>query len=182
MNLFEKTTMHSLLAVFTSFAVAPFIVAHTNTCLRGISGYSGMPGHIEIRWANDRNHRIAFCRYPLQHLIGSYCASRAIYVTHTWNARYNICVRYICTCAYTRLICIQIYTSTRVYQTSRHERETPAHGRFREATLFMPTNSLLFTCMSSFISLHRSQISLSAIKRYKMLYILSYDINNYHTK
>lgn len=74
MNLFEKTrcSRHS-----HRLTDAPFIFARTKTCLRGISGYSGIPGHIEIRWANDRHHRVAFCRYPLWRLIGSCCASLA---------------------------------------------------------------------------------------------------------
>lgn len=96
-SLFEKTTIwyiHSLLAAFTSSrgcarARAFHIRARTNTCLCGISGYSGMPAYIEIRWANDRNHRIAFCRYPLWRLIGSYCAcpAESSYVIRTRNAR-----------------------------------------------------------------------------------------------
>lgn len=58
MNLFKKTRG----------CLAPFIFARTNTCLRGISGYSGIPDHIEIRWANEHHHRVVFCRYPLWRL------------------------------------------------------------------------------------------------------------------
>lgn len=39
-----------------------------------------------------------------------------------------------------------------MYRASRHERKTPAHGRFREATLFIRTTiSLPFVCPLSYL-------------------------------
>jgi len=130
-----------------------FHIARTNTCRQGISGYSGIPGHIEIRWANDRDHGIAFCCDPLWRLIGSCCGSPAesLYLcnTHAQRGMRSVVARATLVYSYVHATNLYRHASTRVYQVNRHERETLADSR----------NEPLFFSFVSFSCLRRSRIA-----------------------
>lgn len=151
--MFERATAYSLFAVLPRHscrlvrcAGPAFHIARTNTC-REISGYSGIPDHIEIRWANDRDHGTAFCCDPLWRLIGSRCESLAesLYLCniHVLRGMRAVVAR---ATMYLHVYATNLYrhASTRVYRVNRHERETPADGRFKSFSTYLPFTSLSY--------------------------------------
>lgn len=103
-----------------------------------IISYSGIPGHIEIRWANDIDHGMSFCCDPLWRLIGSRCVGPAelLYLCNT-HARRGMRTVVARTTMYLYIHATNLYrhASTRVYRVNRHEKETP-DGRIRGVSLF----------------------------------------------
>lgn len=162
-----------------------FYIARTNTCRRGISSYSGIPGHIEIRWPNDSDHGVAFCCDPLWRLIGSCCESPAesLYLCNNTRARRGmravVARATRCTCMY---IANNLYrrASTRVYRVNRYETETLADSGSES---FYGSLYFLSLCVC-FISLRRSRIAAGnpsryhSIKCYKAVHLVTILINN----
>lgn len=71
-------------------------------CAKYLSWHAG---HIEIRRANDSDHRAPFCCDPLWRLIGSRCAnpSESFYISlcNAYTAAGDVCATYTLTCVCT---------------------------------------------------------------------------------
>lgn len=114
---------------------------------------------------------MAFCYDPLWHLIGSCCGSPAesLYLCniHVLRGMRRAVVARATMHLYVHATNLYRHASTRVYRINRHERETPADGRFDSFSTYLPFTSLSYLYVD-----RESPPAIEVIIKLQVLYIL----------